>query len=365
MRVLVSAGEPSGDAHAAEVVAVLRAAGADVEAVGGPRMAAAGARLVADITGLGAMGLAEAAATVPAHLRLLWRLAKRLHRGCYDLALLVDYPGFHLRLAGTAANAGVPVLYYIAPQLWAWGQWRVDALRARVRRLAVILPFEERFFVQHGIPATFVGHPLIDRPPAPERLRARSLVGVAPSAPLLALFPGSRPAEIRRLWPVFRDAARDLERAVGKLAVAVATTPGGRYPGAAEIVRWRGEPAVLQAAADAGLCKSGTTTLEAALAGLPMAIAYRMHPLTFALARRAVRVPHVGLVNLLAGRPVVPELLQRAATPEALGRTLLPLLDPESSEVRDQRHAFTAIREALGPPGAAQRVAQLALELAA
>lgn len=365
MRALVSAGEPSGDRHAADVVELLRAEGTEVAGVGGPRMAAAGAELLAGLDDLSAMGLAEAVGTLPAHLRLLRCLRRRLSDGHYDVAVLVDYPGFHLRVARAAAAAGVPVLYYIAPQLWAWGHWRLSALRACVQRLAVILPFEAPYFAAHGIPTTFVGHPLCDRPPPPDRDAARRLLHVPGAAPLLGLFPGSRAAEVRRLWPVFRDAARWLRGAVPELAVVVAAAPGARYPDAAEVVVWPGDPAVLHAAADAALCKAGTTTLEAALAGLPLVIAYRMHPVTYAAARRAVRVPYVGLVNLLAGRSVAPELLQAAATPAALGRSVLPLLDRESAAARAQRLAFAEVRDAMGPPGAARRVAELIGDVAA
>ncbi len=365
MRVLVSAGEPSGDAHAAGVVAHLAAAGAQVEGVGGPRMAAAGARLVTGIDRLAAVGLAESLHTLPAHLRLLRDLRRRLDEGRYDAAVLVDYPGFHLRVAAAARRAGVPVLYYIAPQLWAWGAWRLPALRSRVRHLAVILPFEEPFFSARRIPATFVGHPLLDRPPPPERTWARRLVGAPRQTPLLALFPGSRASEIGRLWPVFRAAARQLRHAIPELSVAVSAIPGQRHDGVDEFIRWEGDSSVLLAAADAGLCKSGTTTLEAALAGMPLVVAYRMHPLTFQLARWAVGVRHVSLVNLLVESDVTPELLQGAATPDALARAVLPLLDRDGPQARAQRAAFAAIRTALGSPGAAERVARLARELAA
>lgn len=336
-----------------------------VEGVGGDAMRAAGARLIAHADRLSAMGLCEAAASLPRHLGLLRRLTHALRTGRYTLAVVVDYPGFHLRVARAAARCGVPVLYYIAPQLWAWGRWRLPLLRAHVRRLAVILPFEQPFFRSRGVPSTFVGHPLLDHEPPPARLRARRQVGMPPEAPLLALFPGRRAAERRRLWPAFRIAARLLRRDLPGLEVAVAAADPGADAAEEGIRSWAGEPAVLAAAADAALCKSGTTTLEAALAGLPHVVAYRLHPVTYAVARGAVTVPHVGLVNLLAGRLVTPELLQAAATPERLARAVLPLLDRDGRPAREQREAFAAVRATLGTPGAGRRVAALALELAA
>ncbi len=366
-RVFLSAGERSGDAHAADVACALRAARPtiDLEGVGGPRMDAAGVRLLDRIERLSAMGLAEAARSLPAHVRLLRRLKQRFTTGHYDLAVLVDYPGFHLRVARVARKAGVPVLYYIAPQLWAWGEWRLPALRAAVSEMAVILPFEQVYFQERGVAASFVGHPLLDRRALPGRTEARSALGVGNRHPVLALFPGSRPSEITRIWPVFREAACWVRHMVPDLHIVVAATPGFTYGSTDEFVTWWGGAETVFAAADVGLCKSGTTTLEAALAGMPMVIGYRLHALTYAVARRAVRVPHVGLVNLIAGRTVVPEYLQRDATPDNLGRALLPLLERDGAAARVQRTELAAVCAALGEPGAARRVADVAARLVA
>ncbi len=328
-------------------------------------MEGAGVRLVQRSERLSAMGLAEAVRALPIHLRLLRRLKHRFAEGRYDVVVLVDYPGFHLRLAAAAARHGVPVLYYIAPQVWAWGSWRLPTLRTHVRHLAVILPFEQSYFRQQGIPATFVGHPLLDRPPGPNRRAARRVIGLPIDAPVLALFPGSRPSETRRLWPVFREAAQQLRRVMPDAKLVTAAVPGTSYPEAEGFRLWRGDSATVLAAADAGLCKSGTTTLEAALAGMPMVIAYRIHSATYAIARRAVRLSHVGLVNLVAGRRVAPEFLQQAAVPSALAQAVLPLLDPAGPAAAQQRADFTAVKAALGRPGAAHRVAEIVERLAA
>jgi lipid-A-disaccharide synthase len=366
-RILVSAGEPSGDAHAAAVVAVLKQTTPEweIEGVGGPPMEAAGAELVAGIDQLAAVGLAEAVRTLPAHWHLLSRLKQRLASGHYDALVVVDYPGFHLRLAAAARAAGVPVLYYIAPQVWAWGGWRLRHIRERVQALAVVLPFEEQYFGAHGIRATFVGHPLLDRPAGPTREVARRTLGLDPERPVLAVCPGSRSAEVARLLPSFRSAVRQLQRCVPRLEAVLLDAAGVVRAEVPECSTWRGDGATLFAAADAGLCKSGTTTLEAALAGMPMVIAYRMHPATFAIARRAVRVPDIGLVNLVAGHRVAPELVQRAATAEALAHAVRPLLEPHGKEAAAQRAAFASVRTAMGAPGAARRVADLVRGLAA
>jgi lipid-A-disaccharide synthase len=310
------------------------------------------------------VGFVEAVESLPRHYRLLQRTRRAFRAGRYDVAVFVDYPGYHLRAAAAAAAAGVPVLYYIAPQLWAWGAGRVRRLAAAVRQLAVILPFEERFFRERGVPTTFVGHPLKDRPPPPPRRDARLALGLDPDRPTLGVFPGSRVQEVRRIWPVARDAARLVQSTRPEIQVVVAGFDAGVYPGAASIQIARGDPALVFAAADAGLCKSGTTTLEAAVADLPMVITYRLHPVSHFIAMRLLRVPWVGLVNLVAEELLCPELIQDGARPRALAERLLPLLDPQHPETRRQRAGLARVRERLGPPGAADRVAALALEIA-
>lgn len=364
-RIFVSAGEPSGDRHAALVVTALRNTISDltVDGIGGPCMARSGAELLARCERLSAMGLVEMAGTIPVHWKLLRQVERRVASQPYDAAILVDYPGFHLRLAEALTTQGVPVIYYIAPQLWAWGHWRFAALRRRVSHLAVILPFEESLFREQGIPTTFVSHPLLDHADPPLRIDARRRLGVAGSEPVLAVFPGSRSAEQRRHWQPFHDTARRLSIDFPDLRVVVAGRPGELVSADARFT-YHEDPDTVLAAADAALVKSGTSTLQAALADVPMVIAYRMHPLTFAVARRVVQVPHVGLVNLLARREVVPECLQRQVRPEVLSRHLAAVLEDEGVAAR-QRAEFATIRRALGTPGAARRVAALALEHAA
>jgi len=364
-RIYISAGEPSGDAHAAAVVSALkrRLPAATVDAFGGPGLAAAGATVLDRMERFSVVGFVEALWKLPAHLRLLAQVRAAFRAKRYDLVILVDYPGYHLRAAAAAHEAGIPVLYYIAPQMWAWAPGRVRKL-ATVRRLAVILPFEERFFSGHGIPATFVGHPLRDRAPPPPRAEARRTLGLDPARPVLGLFPGSRAQEVTRLWPAFRDAAARVVAARPEVQVVAAATPRARYPRPGAVRLPVGDPLTVFAAADAGLCKSGTTTLEAALADVPMVIAYRLNALSFAIAIRMLQVPHVGLVNLIAEREVSPELLQGAVTPRALADAVLPLLDPATEAARRQREGLALVRQRLGPPGAADRVAALALELA-
>jgi lipid-A-disaccharide synthase len=364
-RIFISAGEPSGDLHGAGVVRALRARypNATIEALGGPQMERAGATLRHRMEGLAAFGLVEVVSKLRAHYRLLRALQKDFKLGRYDLVILVDYPGFHVRVAEAAHAAGTKILYYIAPQLWAWHPSRARRLAAAVDRLAVVLPFEQVFFEKLGLRSVYVGHPLVDREPLPSRREARAKLGVAENSRVLGIFPGSRVQEIRRLWEPFRDAALQLLKEGSCDRVFVAGVPAGHYPDPGPIEVLQGDPAPLFAAADAALAKSGTTTLEAALADTPMVVAYKVHPVTYAMFQRVRTVRWVSLVNLVAGREVVPEILQDRATATTLATAVRPLLDPTDSGTLAQREGLALVRDRLGAAGATTRVVGLASEL--
>jgi lipid-A-disaccharide synthase len=364
-RIFISAGEPSGDLHGAGVVRALRARYPDatVEALGGPQMEQAGATVRYRMEGLAAFGLVEVVTKLRAHYRLLRTLQKDFKAGRYDVVILVDYPGFHIRVAEAAHAAGTRVLYYIAPQLWAWRPGRARRLAAAVDRLAVVLPFEQMFFGGLGLKSEYVGHPLVDRGLQPTRAQARARLGIAPDSRVLGIFPGSRAQEIGRLWEPFRAAAIQLLNEGSCDRVLVAGIPDGAYPGLGPIELLRGDPTPLFAAADAALAKSGTTTLEAALADTPMVVAYKVHPLTWAIFQRVRTVRWISLVNLVAGREVVPEILQDRATWTELANAIRPLLNPTDPGTQAQREGLALVRERLGEPGATTRVVALAGEL--
>jgi lipid-A-disaccharide synthase len=365
LRIFVSAGEPSGDLHGAGVVRALRARHPDaaIEALGGPHMAEAGATIRYPMEGLAAFGLVEVVTKLGAHLRLLRALKTDFRAGRYDLVILIDYPGFHVRVAEAARAAGTKVLYYIAPQLWAWRPGRARRFAAAVDRLAVVLPFEQRFFGELGLRSDYVGHPLVDREGWPTREAARARLGLPATGRVLGLFPGSRSQEVRRLWIPFRDAARRMLDEGRCDRVVVAGTSGGEYPDPGPLEISVGDPIPVFAAADAALAKSGTTTLEAALAGVPMVVAYKVHPLTWLMFQRLRTVRWVSLVNLVAEREVVPEMLQDRAEAEPLADALRPLLDPRDPRTVAQREGLALVRERLGAPGASTRVVALADEL--
>lgn len=369
-RILLSAGEPSGDLHGAAVARALACRWPDAElyGLGGPLMAAAGVRLLASLDDLAVMGLAEVASRLPLFIGLLRRLRAELSEQPPDLVLPIDYPGFNLRLARSAKRRGAPVLYYIAPQVWAWRQGRAKQLARYTDRLAVILPFEESLFRDAGAKVTFVGHPLLDlEPPRRARDELCRELGIDAGRPILALFPGSRAQELERHLPLFSEAARRVQRRRPDVqpVIAAGSALPDRAFGDAVHPRTRDGWALLQHAT-AALVKSGTSTLQAALAGAPMVIAYRMHPLTFAVARRLVRIRNIGLANLVAGERVVAELLQDEATPEALSTAVDPLFDPDGEARRRVDVGLARVRVALssGAGGsAAERVAALAAQL--
>lgn len=354
-------------------------------------MAEAGVELLADPDRLAVMGFVEVAAHLPYFIRLLRMVRRELIARQAALVLPIDYPGFNMRLSRTAHAAGVPVLYYIAPQVWAWHRARARELAHRVDRLAVVLPFEEPLFREAGARVSFVGHPLLDTalPDTPRDVWCAAR-GLDPDRPILALFPGSRVQELKRHLPLFVEAARRLRRRRADvqpvIAAAPALTPdvlgtvsadanaGDRsahgspvgYGGRDAIPAIRDTRGLLHHSRVA-LVKSGTGTLETALAGVPLVIAYRTHAATYWLARRLVRVDHIGLANLVAGERVAPEYVQHEATPEALAAALLPLLDDgptRTAMVQGLARVRAALAPSQGPAiGAAEQVVALAAEL--
>jgi lipid-A-disaccharide synthase len=326
-------------------------------------MSAAGVELVAGLDQLAVMGFAEVVPRLPFFLRLERKLRALLADA--DLVVPIDYPGLNLRVMRAAKARGVPVLYYVAPQVWAWKSERARSLAECADRVAVVLPFELAVLEPYGVRATFVGHPLLDRPDeVPCREAFCERWGLETDRPLLALLPGSRLQELERHLRLFVAAAKVARAARPEVLPVVGRAPGLRH----ELYRSVPFPVVddvrgLLVHAQAALLKSGTVTLEAALERTPSVVAYRTSALSWVLARRLVRVEHVALPNLVLGERVYPEHLQDTATPVALAASLAPLLDPGSPARAAQVAALARVGGALGAPGVAGRVADLALEL--
>lgn len=312
--------------------------------------------MLAGLDRLAVLGLAEVVRHLPDLVRLRLEVRRFILRERIDLLVPIDYPGFNLALAASAHRRGVRVLYYIAPQVWAWHAARARRLADCADLVCVVLPFESEFLEPYGARVRFVGHPLLDRP-SPTRV-------VCGSTPVLGLFPGSRVQEVRRMLPSFVAASRRLQSIDPSVRVCLARSsdlPESVYAQRGGIELVSAEEAT--ARATAALTKSGTTTLQLAIAGVPMVVAYRMSPITFRLAQRLVKVEHIALANLVAGRRLVPELVQSQVTPEALAEAAAPLLRRQGPERSRVVLGLAEVTRRLGKPGATRRVADACFEL--
>ncbi|UCG53304.1 MAG: lipid-A-disaccharide synthase [Candidatus Latescibacterota bacterium] len=361
--ILITCGEASGDMHAATLVGELRKRlpDANVVALGGERVAQAGGDLLYHIEDYAIIGFSGVLTKLPRLLRLEKGL-KRVLEGGIDLFIPVDYPGLNLRLAAHAKNAGVPVLYYISPQVWAWGRGRVEKLARAVDYMAVILPFEEGFFQSRGIPAEFVGHPLVEDHSLPEPVGVGERNGIG-------LLPGSRRSEVRRILPIFLAAAEEIRRHDGNVRFTIGRSPSvpkriyqkivSRHSVDVDI---NGKTPDVMAHSRLLLVASGTATLQGALLETPLIIAYRLSMFNYLIARRLVKISNIGLVNIILGEAVCPEYVQAHAKPRLIAREAIGLL--QSKEDREAMVAkFKGLRKLLSGKGGCRRVAEISEQL--
>ncbi len=370
-QILISAGEASSDMYAARLVVALRErTGAKFFGMGGPRMAEAGVELLADYHEVAVVGITEVLHKIPSVFRMQRKLAREAVRRKVSLAILVDSPGTHLGIARSLKNHGIPVGYFIGPQVWAWRSGRIRIVKRRVKRMVVIFPFEEKIYRDAGVPVDFVGHPLADTV-RPSMTRAEFVArhGLTVDRTIVALLPGSRSGEIARNFPIILEACERLTLEMGKdsapqfvhaaapgLATAV-SPPAGESSGVI-VKRVEGETYDVLAAADCAIVASGTATIEAALLGTPMVVVYRVAPVTAFILRRLVHTQFFSMVNLVAGRRVVPELMQDDFTAAAVASEVSRLL--ESREAREEMKAGLAeVRTSLGSGGAIERAADV------
>jgi lipid-A-disaccharide synthase len=371
---MISCGEPSGDLYAALLARELL--GAEPESVitgfGGERLRAAGARLVGDFGGLSVTGLVEVARVLPRTYAAYRRLVAEARQNPPDVLVVIDFPDFNFRLARAVRRLGVPVVYYISPQLWAWRPGRMKTMKRIADKVLVIFPFEEEIYRRAGVPVEWVGHPLLDHLPAPQpRDEIRSRLGLRSDGPVVALLPGSRANEVREILPDLTAAARLVRERIAAVQFVVARAPH-LEPGLFEpIARLGGAPArivdgladAVLAAADVALLASGTVTVQAALHECPMVVVYRLAPLTYRLGKPFVRVETFAMANLVAGRRVVPELIQDAFTPHAVAAEALHILT-DSARAAQIRADLREVRGRLGRAGASARAARAVLETA-
>jgi len=375
--IMLSAGEASGDLHGATMCRALRALdpGLRLIGMGGPRMAAAGVEILVDPTAHAAMGTSEAIGRVPGLYRAYRLLVRRLREARPMAMVLIDFPEFNLRLARQARRAGIPVVYFIPPQVWAWRRGRIRQMARRVTRVLAAFPFEKSLYEEAGVPVEFVGHPLLDVVPSDlDRAKGRERLGVGERQTLVGLLPGSRRQEVDRLLPPMLDAAARLSRADGRrcfvlgLAASVDRGPVSVHlrraseAGGPPVEVIEGLTYEVMAASDALLIASGTATLEAALLGTPMVVCYRVSRLSEVVVRLLNRSAWISLPNIVAGRGAVPEILQDEVTGARLASEAERLL-VDSVAATAQRAAFKEVRSRLGQPGVGARAARAVLKV--
>jgi len=362
--MLLSAGEASGDMYAARLAAALKDR-LDVElfGMGGPQMRAAGVEIVTDYSEVAVVGITEIVKHLPSLLRAMERLVAEAEKRRPALAILTDFPGFHLRLARKLKPKGIRNVYYICPQFWAWRPWRANLVRRRFAKALCIFPFEEKFFSDAGVPTKFIGHPLVGAVQATkDRKQFCEEQNLDSSRSIVTLLPGSRAAELAHHLPVLREACLQINGKVpAQFVIAAARAQDveglkAGWPSGIVVRVVEGETYNALAAANAAIVSSGTATVETALLNVPMVVIYRVSPLTAALAKPLVRTPYFAMVNLIAEKKVVPELVQGEFTPEHVALETLRLLqEPNAREA--QRRGLEEVRKRLGPPGAVERAA--------
>jgi len=368
---MLIAGEASGDLHGAHLVHSIRTylPQGRFYGIGGVHMQQAGVQLIHDISRLGVTGAWEVLTKLNTLRKVFSQTVRALQESRPDLLILIDYPDFNLRVARVAKKLEIPIVYYISPQVWAWRQNRVHLIARLVTKMIVIFPFEPALYQKAGVDVTWVGHPLVDRvKPSLGKEEFCKMYRLNPSAPIIGLLPGSRENEIRRLYPVMSRAADLISRQNPHVQFLLPMAPtvqeelllslNRQTP--VQIIKNKGYEAM--SVADLLILASGTATVEAALLKVPMIITYKVSPITYALGKWLIRVPYIGMVNLIAERQLAPELVQNEATPERIADEALKLLrDP--AKLAAVREELSKIREKLGEPGASDRAARLVVEI--
>jgi lipid-A-disaccharide synthase len=367
-RIMIIAGETSGDLHGAKLVSAMqkRNKGLVFCGIGGRALKETGVDILIDASEISVVGITEVFSKTLGILKGLRMVKKILKTAPPDLLILIDFPDFNLHVAATAKKNKIPILYYISPQIWAWRPGRVKKIGELVDHMAVILPFEEEFYKEQRIPVTFVGHPLLENSlPPKETIAGKWLEDI----PVIGLLPGSRHGEIARHLPVMLDAARILFQKINPIKFIISLAPEVQEKYKEDIVKRFNGAAAIEVVTDGvrGIFEesrmvvavSGTVTLEAAISGTPMVIIYKVSPLSYFLGKNLIKVKHIGLVNLIAGKEMVPELIQKAACPEGIANTVFKMLS-DSSGLKILGFELLNIRNQLGGPGASERVADIA-----
>ena len=368
--VMIIAGEASGDLHGSHLVMAMHKRNSDLffYGIGGRALRDAGVKILVNAEELSVVGITEVFSKLTGILKGISIAKRSLKRMRPDLLILIDFPDFNLHVATTAKKLKIPVLYYISPQVWAWRPGRVNKIGKLIDHMAVILPFEQQFYRKHNIPVTFVGHPLLDKSYATDNICSK----ITTDASVIGLLPGSRDREIARHLPVMLEAAGLISRQAGKVKFIISLAPSVEREHIENIVKNYKVIIDFDIVADSvdkvfRQCKlvvaaSGTVTLEAAIFGTPMLIIYKVSPISYWLGKIMIKVNNIGLVNLIAGKEIVPELVQSKASPKNIADTALNMLN-DASGLERLRNELLGARESLGGPGASERVAEIALSM--
>jgi lipid-A-disaccharide synthase len=368
---MIIAGEASGDLHGAKLVEAMLSQDPTLFfcGVGGQALQAAGVRILVEASALAVVGITEVFSKLGSLLKGASRVKKLLKGLKPDLLIIIDFPDFNLHAAAIAKKQGIPVFYYISPQVWAWRKGRVKKIKRLVDHVGVILPFEEAFYKEHHVPVTFVGHPLLDEP-CDNKMEAVEANGHTRS--FIGLLPGSRDQEVRRNLPAMLEAVTTIHQRFPDIRFCVSKAPTVEKSLMDEILekfKFGGEVRICEAHVRTIFEKSllvvavsGTVTLEAAISGTPTVIVYRVSPLSYWIGRAMIKVKHIGLINLIAGKEIVPELIQKASSPEHIADCVMTLLD-EPEKLQNMRADLLSAQKRLGKPGASKRAAAVALEL--
>jgi lipid-A-disaccharide synthase len=373
--LLLSAGEASGDMYAARLATALKQRlDVAIFGMGGPQMRAAGVEIITDYSEVSVVGITEVLKRLPSLFRAMKRLVDEAERRRPPLAVLTDFPGFHLRLARKLRPRGIRNVYYICPQFWAWRPWRVNLVRRRFAQALCIFPFEAEFYANAGVPVKFIGHPLVGnvKPTMTRELFCKKY-GLEERSKILTILPGSRRGEIAHHVPVLIEALAEIRQRLPPPEIVVAVAPGldvpqleASFPSDWHVRFIKDDTYNALAAADLAIVSSGTATVETALLGTPMIVVYRLSPLTARLAKPLVRTKFFSMVNLIAGRAIVPELIQDDFTPQrvaAEAEKLLSASEEGKSRVEEMTRGLEEVRKLLGPPGAVDRAADEIAEL--
>jgi len=370
--IMIVAGEASGDMHAGALAREIARADKRVKliGVGGREMKAAGVELLADINSLNVMGLTEIGGKIKSVVNVFFELLKVMRRTVPSLLILVDFPDFNLLLAKFAKRYRIPVMYYISPQVWAWRRGRTKTIAKLVDKMVVILPFEVDFYKKHGVEVEFVGHPLLDTMmTVPGKEEARKVLGIGMSENVVGILPGSRLSEVKKLLDVMLDATDEIKKHLPGTKFLFPLADTLRISELSFVDRRKlekvsiqeGKTRLVMSACDLLIAASGTVTLEAAILGTPLVIAYRLSPFSYYLGKRLIMVPYIGLVNLVAGERLAPELIQDDVNPRAVASEALSILKDKERQQYIKRR-FSDVKRSLGEPGASARAAKVALE---